>query len=112
MIVNEDAAHSCLGDLGKMGVIQFTDVSLIHLFAARQTYRADASWGTRRKDDGFSGWNEVPVIVENKNIKSGRGGELGVRTLWKIVSVGCSPTRMPNLSLEKFLKFLFSLPCS
>ena len=27
LIVNEDAAHSCLGDLGKMGVIQFTDVS-------------------------------------------------------------------------------------
>ena len=31
LIVNEDAAHSCLGDLGKMGVIQFTDVSSIHL---------------------------------------------------------------------------------
>jgi hypothetical protein len=27
-IVNEDAAHECLADLGKMGVIQFTDVSL------------------------------------------------------------------------------------
>jgi hypothetical protein len=26
-IVNEDAAHECLADLGKMGVIQFTDVS-------------------------------------------------------------------------------------
>jgi hypothetical protein len=29
LIVNEDAAHDCLGDLGKMGVIQFTDVSYI-----------------------------------------------------------------------------------
>lgn len=27
LIVNEDAAHDCLADLGKMGVIQFTDVS-------------------------------------------------------------------------------------
>lgn len=26
-IVNEDAAHDCLADLGRMGVIQFTDVS-------------------------------------------------------------------------------------
>jgi hypothetical protein len=25
--VNEDAAHDCLADLGKLGVIQFTDVS-------------------------------------------------------------------------------------
>lgn len=24
--MNEDAAHDCLGDLGKLGVIQFTDV--------------------------------------------------------------------------------------
>jgi V-type H+-transporting ATPase subunit a len=29
LIMNEDAAHDCLGDLGKLGVIQFTDVSLI-----------------------------------------------------------------------------------
>jgi hypothetical protein len=28
LIVNEDAAHDCLADLGKLGVIQFTDVSL------------------------------------------------------------------------------------
>lgn len=27
LIVNEDAAHDCLADLGKLGVIQFTDVS-------------------------------------------------------------------------------------
>ena len=27
-IVNEDAAHDCLADLGRIGVIQFTDVSL------------------------------------------------------------------------------------
>lgn len=26
LIVNEDAAHDCLADLGKLGVIQFTDV--------------------------------------------------------------------------------------
>ena len=26
LIMNEDAAHDCLGDLGKLGVIQFTDV--------------------------------------------------------------------------------------
>jgi hypothetical protein len=26
LIVNEDAAHDCLSDLGKLGVIQFTDV--------------------------------------------------------------------------------------
>lgn len=26
LIMNEDAAHDCLADLGKMGVIQFTDV--------------------------------------------------------------------------------------
>lgn len=26
IIMNEDAAHDCLGDLGKLGVIQFTDV--------------------------------------------------------------------------------------
>ena len=29
LIVNEDAAHDCLADLGKLGVIQFTDVSSI-----------------------------------------------------------------------------------
>jgi V-type H+-transporting ATPase subunit a len=28
LIVNEDAAHDCLADLGKLGVIQFTDVGL------------------------------------------------------------------------------------
>lgn len=28
IIMNEDAAHDCLGDLGKLGVIQFTDVRL------------------------------------------------------------------------------------
>jgi len=27
LIVNEDAAHGCLADLGSLGVIQFTDVS-------------------------------------------------------------------------------------
>ena len=27
LIVNEDAAHDCLGELGSLGVIQFTDVS-------------------------------------------------------------------------------------
>jgi vacuolar-type H+-ATPase subunit I/STV1 len=27
LIMNEDAAHDCLADLGKLGVIQFTDVS-------------------------------------------------------------------------------------
>ena len=27
LIVNEDAAHDCLADLGRLGVIQFTDVS-------------------------------------------------------------------------------------
>jgi V-type H+-transporting ATPase subunit a len=28
LIVNENAAHDCLLDLDKLGVIQFTDVSL------------------------------------------------------------------------------------
>jgi hypothetical protein len=27
IIMNEDAAHDCLADLGKLGAIQFTDVS-------------------------------------------------------------------------------------
>ena len=27
IIMNEDAAHDCLSDLGRMGAIQFTDVS-------------------------------------------------------------------------------------
>ncbi len=27
LIVNEDAAHDCLSELGALGVIQFTDVS-------------------------------------------------------------------------------------
>lgn len=30
LIVNEDAAHDCLADLGKLGVIQFSDVSSSH----------------------------------------------------------------------------------
>ena len=30
LIMNEDAAHDCLGDLGKLGVIQFTDVRSIY----------------------------------------------------------------------------------
>jgi vacuolar-type H+-ATPase subunit I/STV1 len=32
LIVNEDAAHDCLADLGNMGAIQFTDVSLLVIF--------------------------------------------------------------------------------
>ena len=32
MIVNEDAAHGCLADLGKLGVVQFTDVGLVLIF--------------------------------------------------------------------------------
>ena len=31
LIVNEDAAHDCLADLGKLGVIQFTDVRVVRL---------------------------------------------------------------------------------
>jgi len=27
LIVNEDAAHDCLADLGRLGALQFTDVS-------------------------------------------------------------------------------------
>lgn len=27
IIVNEDAAHSCISDLGKLGMIQFTDLN-------------------------------------------------------------------------------------
>jgi len=34
LIVNEDAAHDCLADLGKLGVIQFTDVSHAQLLSA------------------------------------------------------------------------------
>jgi vacuolar-type H+-ATPase subunit I/STV1 len=30
IIMNEDASHDCLADLGKLGVIQFTDVSGSH----------------------------------------------------------------------------------
>jgi V-type H+-transporting ATPase subunit a len=29
IIVNADAAHDCLADLGRLGVIQFTDVSRV-----------------------------------------------------------------------------------
>ena len=32
IIMNEDAAHDCLQDLGKLGAIQFTDVSTYCLF--------------------------------------------------------------------------------
>lgn len=28
IIMNEDAAHDCLADLGNLGVIQFTDVGI------------------------------------------------------------------------------------
>jgi hypothetical protein len=38
-----------------------------------------------------------------------RGGERGVRSLWKIVSVGCSPTRLPTISLENLFLTLSSL---
>ena len=27
LILNEDAAHACLANIGKMGILQFTDVS-------------------------------------------------------------------------------------
>ena len=33
LIVNEDAAHDCLADLGKLSVVQFTDVSNISPFS-------------------------------------------------------------------------------
>jgi V-type H+-transporting ATPase subunit a len=41
LIVNEDAAHDCLADLGRMGVIQFTDVSFDGLngFSGEQVAR-------------------------------------------------------------------------
>ena len=32
LIMNEDAAHDCLADLGKLGVIQFTDVRMLPCF--------------------------------------------------------------------------------
>lgn len=32
--MNEDAAHDCLADLGKLSAIQFTDVSLIAVVGA------------------------------------------------------------------------------
>ena len=31
LIMNEDAAHDCLADLGKMGILQFTDVSMVSI---------------------------------------------------------------------------------
>lgn len=31
IIINEDASHDCLADLGKLGVIQFTDVRCVAL---------------------------------------------------------------------------------
>ena len=34
LIMNEDAAHDCLADLGKLGVLQFTDVSYVTLRTA------------------------------------------------------------------------------
>jgi vacuolar-type H+-ATPase subunit I/STV1 len=33
LIVNEDAAHDCLADLGKLGVIQFTDVRALVMYS-------------------------------------------------------------------------------
>jgi V-type H+-transporting ATPase subunit a len=38
LIVNEDAAHDCLADLGKLGVIQFTDVSSSGIFFFNREY--------------------------------------------------------------------------
>jgi V-type H+-transporting ATPase subunit a len=34
LIVNEDASHDCLADLGKLSVVQFTDVSLLLPFCS------------------------------------------------------------------------------
>jgi V-type H+-transporting ATPase subunit a len=40
LIVNEDAAHDCLSELGNLGVIQFTDVSnSLFVFAGGQSSR-------------------------------------------------------------------------
>lgn len=47
LIINEDASHDCLADLGKLGVIQFTDVSNVKVqglvivlsFAVGEPYR-------------------------------------------------------------------------
>lgn len=36
LIVNEDAAHDCLSELGNLGVIQFTDVSNSSCIASRE----------------------------------------------------------------------------
>ena len=35
LIVNQDAAHDCLADLGRLGVIQFTDVSTRYFLIAK-----------------------------------------------------------------------------
>jgi hypothetical protein len=49
LIVNEDAAHDCLADLGKLGVIQFSDVSsgLFKFFANFLQRSVDASAASR-----------------------------------------------------------------
>ena len=46
LIVNEDAAHDCLADLGKLGVIQFTDVSLMTLLPCVLTEYRALGWQT------------------------------------------------------------------
>lgn len=43
LIVNEDAAHDCLADLGRMGVIQFTDVSSL-LYIEHGMYVYTYTW--------------------------------------------------------------------
>jgi hypothetical protein len=35
IIMNEDASHDCLADLGKLGAIQFTDVRMLLFFEGR-----------------------------------------------------------------------------
>lgn len=35
-ILNEDAAHSCINDLGLLGIVQFTDVSTSPSYAHGQ----------------------------------------------------------------------------
>jgi hypothetical protein len=46
LIVNEDAAHDCLADLGKLGVIQFTDVGRLRVVHALIDRRATCCYTT------------------------------------------------------------------
>ncbi len=59
LIVNEDAAHAAVNDLGMLGVIQFTDVSLVMSVCVCLGCEDGRGGGALRPTEWLDGWMPI-----------------------------------------------------